>query len=330
VNKAGVGRLLKIALLSVFLVAAVIAGLAFLALRQTFPPLPAMSGTIERGTLDHGGRARSWVAYVPAKPAPRPALVIVLHGSMGSGEQVRKYFGYDFDLLADRHGFIAAYPQGVGGHWNDSRRVGQFTAKRENIDDVGFLQALVERLVKERQVDPSRVFITGASNGGAMALRVAMQAPELARAYAVLLSSVPTPENMAVTPKHLPVSILLMGGTDDPVVPWGGGEVALHGVLVNRGSVLSAQASVDYFRKLADLPSAPQVTLFADHDPGDGSTVQRSSWSAPGMRSVALYTVHGGGHGVPHPAMYGMRLLGRSNRDIHAAEEIWEFFRSAP
>jgi poly(3-hydroxybutyrate) depolymerase len=44
----------------------------------------------------------------------------------------------------------------------------------------------------------------------------------------------------------------------------------------------------------------------------------------------ALYAIQGGGHSVPHPAMHGWRLLGNSNRDIHAADEIWEFFQSAP
>jgi poly(3-hydroxybutyrate) depolymerase len=49
-----------------------------------------------------------------------------------------------------------------------------------------------------------------------------------------------------------------------------------------------------------------------------------------GKRSVALYTIKGGGHGAPHPALHGPRLLGNSNRDIHAANEIWDFFQSVP
>ena len=70
-----------------------------------------------------------------------------------------------------------------------------------------------------------------------------------------------------------------------------------------------------------------EVTRFPDLDPSDGSTVEASLWSAPGTSNVALYTIKGGGHNVPHPAMYGMRLLGNSNRDIHAANEIWKFFQ---
>ena len=321
---------LKTAFLSIALAAAAFAGLAFWALRSSLPPMPKLPGKIERGALEHGGRVRTWIAYLPAKPAAHPALVIALHPSMGTAEQARAVYGYDFDLLADQHGFIAVYPQGYEGHWNDCKVRGPFAAKRENIDDVGFLHALVDRLVKDHDADRARVYVTGVSNGGAMTLRLALQTPDFARAYATVVSSVPTPENMAVTPKNQPVSMLIMNGTDDPFVPWHGGDVVLYGVWGNRGPALSAQASIDYFRKLAGLEGPPRVTRFPDRDPGDGSTVERALWSAPGKRSVTLYTIQGGGHSAPHPALHGRRLLGHSNRDIHAANEIWEFFQSAP
>ena len=315
---------------SLALVVAVFAAFAFWALQHTSPRKPELSGRIEPGELRHDGRSRSWVAYLPAQLAPHPALVIVLHGSMGSGQQARAdYFGYGFDLLADHHGFIAVYPQGYDGEWNDSRVMGPFAAKRENIDDVGFLHALVQRFVKDHDADPERVYVTGVSNGGSMVLRLALQTPEFARAYAVVSASVPTPENMVITPAERAVSILFMNGTDDPINPWDGGEVVLWPVLASRGPVRSVRASVDYFRGLARLQGEPEVTRFPDHDSGDGSTVERSSWSEPGMRSVMQFAIVGGGHTAPHPARHGMRLLGHSNRDIHAADEIWAFFESA-
>jgi len=323
-----VARFLKNALLSLLVAFVLFAGLAYLALWHSEPPMPALSGHLEHGALQHGGRTRSWIAYVPIKLSPHPALVIALHGSMGSGAQVRAHFGYDFDRLADRNGFIAVYPQGYDGHWNDCKRKGPFAAKRENIDDVGFLQALVERLARDHDADRKQVFVTGVSNGGAMALRLALQAPQFARAYAAVAASVPTPENMAPTPTNRPVSVLLMNGTDDPFNPWQGGDVVLYGVWGNRGPVLSTPASIDYFRKLDGLDGAPQVTALPDRDHGDGSTVLRSSWTAPDKHSVVLYAIQGGGHGLPHPATYGRRLLGHTNRDIHAADEIWEFFQA--
>jgi polyhydroxybutyrate depolymerase len=323
-------RFLKTAFLSLALAAVAIAGFALWALPHSLPPKPSLTGKIEHGALEHGGRTRTWIAYVPAKLAPHPSLVIALHGSMGTGQHAREVYGYGFDLLADQHGFIAVYPQGYEDHWNDCKVKGPYASKRENIDDLGFLNALADRLVTDHGADPAHVFVTGISNGGSMTLCLALQTPDFARAYAAVVASVPTPANMAVAPKNQPVSVLIMNGTGDPINPWQGGDVVLWPVLANRGPVLSTQASIDYFRKLAGLEGAPEVTQFPDRDPGDRSTAERASWSAPGKHSVALYTIIGGGHGVPHPATYGRRLLGHSNRDIDAANEIWEFFQSVP
>lgn len=322
-------RVLKRALIVGGVSAITVAALGVWLLQQTTPPRPHLAGTIERGTTQHDGRTRSWIAYVPAKRPPTPPLVIALHASMGTAQQARELFGYDFDLLADQEGFIVAYPNGYEGHWNEAKVIGPFAAKRENVDDVGFLHALRDELGERYKVDRSHVYVTGVSNGGSMVLRLALETPSFARAHAVVISSVPTAQNLALTPQHQPVPILIMNGTDDPFNPWAGGDVVLHHVWGNRGPVLSTQASIDYFRALAGLDGPPVTTTFADLDSTDGSAVERSLWTAPGKPRVALYAIKGGGHAVPHPATYGRRLLGRSNRDIHAAKEIWEFFMSA-
>jgi polyhydroxybutyrate depolymerase len=322
-------RALRIAGLTILVVVVVTAGLAFWALRAKMPVEPPLPGKLERGSLEHGGRTRTWVAYVPARLQPRPAIVLALHGSMGSPARAREAYGYDFDLLAEANGFLAVYPQGFEGHWNDSRLKGPYSAKTENVDDVGFLHALVDRLAKDHGADPAHVYLTGVSNGGQMALRLALQTPGFARAYAAVVASVPAAGNLAVTPKETPVSMLLMNGTKDPFNPWNGGDVVLYGVWGNRGPVLSAQASIEYFLQLDGLTGPPATTKFPDVDTSDGCTAERRRWSAPGKRSVTLISIVGGGHAVPHPATHGPRLLGNSNRDFHAANEIWEFFQQA-
>src|SRR5882724_4119430 len=124
-------RRLGIGCFSILLGAAVLVGLAIWATRHSYPPMPELAGKIEHGALEHGGRTRTWIAYLPAKPATSPALVVALHGSMGTGERARGAYGYDFDLLGDRDGFIAAHPQGYEGHWNDCKVKGPYAAKRE-------------------------------------------------------------------------------------------------------------------------------------------------------------------------------------------------------
>jgi polyhydroxybutyrate depolymerase len=323
-------RRLLLAGLTIVVAVLAIAGVAVWALRSRMPGEPRLPGQIERGELTQGGRTRTWIAYLPAKVEAHPAVVIALHGSMGTPARARQMYGYDFDLLAEANGFIAVYPQGYEGHWNDCRVKGPFAAKIENVDDVGFLHALVDRLVENHGADPARVYVTGVSNGGAMTIRLALETPEFARAYAAVVSSVPAPGNMAITPRRKPVSILLMNGTADPFNPWNGGDVVLYGVWGNRGPALSTRASIDYFLELDGLAGPPARTQLPDTDKSDGSTAERQRWSAAGKRNVTLISILGGGHGVPHPEMHGPRLLGNSNRDFHAAREIWDFFQQAP
>jgi polyhydroxybutyrate depolymerase len=290
------------------------------------PALPARA----RAGDERGGRTRTWRAYLPAERVASPALVFVLHGSGGDWAQARGSYGYDFDVLAETEGFIPIYPDGFEKHWNDCRKAGPYAANTLDVDDVGFFRALTARFASEHGADRTRVFATGISNGGQLALRLALEAPDLVRAVAPVAASLPAERNMDCRPAGRPVSVLLMNGTADPMNPFDGGDVALYGLVGNRGAVLSSAESADYFRDVAGHDGAAEQTVLPDLDPGDGSTVEVTRWRAPGRKSVALYAVRNGGHNAPHPELTIPRLFGPTNHDIHAAQEIWRFFAEAP
>jgi len=299
-------------------------------LRMKRVPEPSLPGRLVSGELEHGGRTRTWHAYLPVQRVAHPALVFVLHGSQGDWAQARGGYGFDFDGLAESEGFIPVYPDGVEQHWNDCRKAGPYAANTLNVDDVGFLRALAAAFASEHGTDPSRVFATGISNGGQMALRLALEAPDLVRAVAPVVASLPADGNMDCKPEGRPVSALIMNGTADPMNPWRGGDVALYGLIGNRGAVLSSEDSIDYFRDIAGHTGPPEVTALPDLASDDGSTVEVRRWSAPGKREVALYVIQNGGHNAPHPELRVPRLLGPTNNDISAAREIWRFFAEAP
>lgn len=306
-----------------------IAAVGYLVLSQELPERPALSGKIVPGTLESGGLTRQWRTYVPARLSTRPPLIIVLHGSMGSSGTARvEDFGYDFDRIADQVGAVVVYPHGFDGYWNNATVAGSYTAKLEKVDDVAFLHALVDRMVAEYNVDRSAILVTGVSNGGGMVTRLALQTPSFARAYAVVAMNLPTKENTAVAAVGMPVSILFLNGTDDPIVPWDGGKVSFWPFVSNRGDVRSVQETVAYFRELAGAQSAPVLEVFSDRDPSDGCTVSRYTWIGSEGHRIVNLVVQGGGHGAPHPGKRSRRLLGKGNRDMHAAEAIWEFFTS--
>jgi len=111
-------------------------------------------------TIEHDGRTRSYDLQVPGNVGEQSAaLVLDLHGLSLTKSVQRGYSG--FDLLADREGFFAAFPDGVGRAWNVA--IGD-----EGVDDVGFLRALVAHLGSEYNIDPNRIYATGHSMGGGM------------------------------------------------------------------------------------------------------------------------------------------------------------------
>lgn len=309
---------------------AVLVVAATMLLRFELPPPPALSAEPTQDALPWRGLSRLYSVYVPEGLGAGAPLVLVFHGSDGDARQARAAFGWEWDRLADEHGFVVAYPEGYEGHWNDCRAAGPYAANRLDVDDVGFTRALVARLVERRGVDPARVYATGISNGGQMALRLALEAPELVRAVAPVIASLPAEGNLDCAPSGRPVSMLVMNGTADPMNPYEGGTVALYGLVGNRGEVLSTEATAGYFAALAghDRPGVREA--LPDPAPRDGTSIERTRWAAPGRAEVVLYAVHGGGHTVPHPRVRFPRLLGRTSADAVAAEQIWEFFASAP
>lgn len=317
-------KLIVIALLLLALV-----GGGFYWLGMSIPPQPELGGSLRQQSLSWDGITREYALYEPAQLATNPALVLVMHGSMGNPGQARSAYAFAFDQLADAHGFLVIYPHGFEDHFNGCRRQGPYSAKQQQIDDVGFLRTLVAGLVAQYDANPRAVFATGISNGGQMALRLALEAPDLVTAVAPVAASLPTTANMDCVASGEPAAVLLMNGTDDPMNPYAGGTVALYGLLGNRGEVLSSRDTIRYWAQLAGHTNPPQQRTLADTVATDGSTIEVLSWVAPGRKPVELYSVIGGGHNVPHPQLRLPRLLGGTNNDIVAAQEMWRFFTMA-
>jgi polyhydroxybutyrate depolymerase len=298
----------------------------FALVRAPVPEPPPLEGRLVEGSLRVGELDRHFLAYVPSQLASPPPLVLVLHASQGDGAQMRIGSIYGFDILADREGFVVAYPDGFERHWNDCRRGGPYSANTQDVDDPAFLAALVDHLVERFGIDRGRVYATGLSNGGQMSLRLALERPDLVAAVAPVAASLPTDDNLDCAKSGRPVAVLFVNGTDDPMNPYAGGPVALYGVWGNRGSVLSAEASAEAFAGWAGHAGPPEVTTLPDTDPGDGSTIEVRAWRGPEGPDVVLYRVEGGGHTFPNRTHPYPRFIGRTNADIDGAEEIWRFF----
>ena len=170
---------------------------------------------------------------IPIGPAPHPT-VIVLHGALGSGAGTARTTG--FAEAAARRGFAAVFPDGLDRQWNDGR-----LGAAGGPDDVGFIRALVRRLVSDRIADPGRIYLAGISNGGMMSFALACKAPELFAGIGTVIANMPE----GIEPcAAKPMPVIMINGTGDPMVPYRGGEVGLRG---GRGRVWSVEKTAAFF-----------------------------------------------------------------------------------
>ena len=287
--------------------------------------IPTLSGTFTKDTIVVNGLTRTYRMYAPRGLARGAPLVVVMHGSGQSGVQMRIETGYGFDRLADTHHFAVVYPNAHahGGDWNACGIVGDDIADGSAIDDVGFLTDVVDKLVTEIGVGPGRTFAAGSSRGGFMALRLALEAPSRFRAVAAVSANVHTPDNFKCKPTQSGTSsVMIMNGTEDPLVPFDGGKVNLLGFSYKYGTVMSSRESAQYFADLNHLAGAPETKAT---QMTDGVRVEQVLWRND-SKEVELVAVRGGGHGIPQPYRRHPRLLGPSPKEPNGPEMIWAFF----
>lgn len=287
------------------------------------PEAPRLSGKLIKGSIEVGGLKRTYLTYAPQGLTKGAPLVVVMHGSGQNSARMRRATGYGFERLADEHGFAIVYPDGYEGYWNACNIVGDYSANKLNIDDVGFLTGMLDKLISEIGVDRGRMFAAGVSRGGHMAFRLALEAPSRFRAVAAVAASLPAPENFKCKlPGQGTSSVMIMNGTKDPLNPFDGGEVKFFGLL-KRGEVRSSRESGQYFADLNDITGAPETK---ETQGTGGAHVEQVLWRGDSKVEVELLAIHGGGHGMPQPYLRYPRLLGPTPKEPNGPAVIWAFF----
>ena len=277
-------------------------------------------------SLTHNGLHRDYHLYIPSsyRYSTAAPLVIALHGGGGNGHKMEKLSR--LSLLADQYGFIVAYPDAVEHHWNDGRGLSKYRSQRENIDDVGFISRMIDAIATDYNVGRERVYVTGASNGAMMSLRLGCELAHQITAMAPVIGSMP--ENLvAECAPARPIPLMMINGTDDPLVPWEGGYV--HIFRKKLGKIISVPQTIDFWVARNGCSPNPQIRMEPDADPEDGTSVQKSVYGqCTDGADVVLYEIKGGGHTWPGGYQYLPEfLIGKTNRDLDASETIWNFFK---
>lgn len=268
--------------------------------------------TTDSGTITHDGLTRDYLIDIPTSyDGSQPvALVFNLHGVTSNAGQQRFYS--EMYLTAETEGFLLVHPNGIGASWN----VGFNAPAGSDVDDVGFISALIDSLSTEYNIDPNQVFSCGMSLGGFMSYRLACELEGRIAAIASITGSMGNWTFNNCNPDR-PVPVLQMHGNADDVVPIGGSP----------GLYPSIENVINFWRNQNNCSDQPVVTQIPDSDPNDGSTVERFFYDdCADDTEVDYWLVDGGEHTWPG-AFFN---IGVTNQDIEASQEIWNFFERHP
>ncbi|PPI93665.1 esterase [Nocardia nova] len=303
---------------------AVVAAAGLLAAVGGCAPLHAAPTGDRAVTVESSGLPRQYLIHEPSSPGPgrRPA-VLIFHGGGGTAENMAATTG--FDALADTEGFVAVYPVGSDKSWNDGRGA-DTTAGAKRIDDIAFVSAIIDRLVADNDVDPTRVYATGLSNGAMFTEYLGCRLSAGIAAIAPVAGPLPAADAADCAPTH-PLPVLEIHGTADPVVPYDGGVVRMTSGRLGPGTspVLSVDATQQLWR--SKNRCGPVTTAELPTVVDDGTTVHTATAACADNTRVAAYSIDNGGHTWPGGPQYlPAALVGKVSRQFDAATVIWQFF----
>ena len=277
------------------------------------------SARIQRQSLWYDGVERGYIArfFADRNSHVRVPLVLVLHGGGGNASIAERMTG--FTEKSRTEGFVVVYPEGSGRFknklltWNAGHCCGY--AMDNRVDDVGFIDALIDELIETYPIDPARIYVTGMSNGAMMSHSLALALPGRFAAIAPVVGTLFGDE---IDPGS-PVSALMINGLRDESVPFEGGPPGGRFSHAWDGTPAKpAMLQAVFWAAVDDCSVAP-----ARHE---RSTFTQWQYSCPAGRAVELYMVHDNGHAWPG-GQKGNRGGDEPSSSFDATDVIWRFFK---
>ena len=252
-----------------------------------------------------------------------------MHGRWNVGVQPQER--QSMPMSPGRHRRYGGYPGGGGGYPGGGGGYpgggGQQTPNRPSsdekrsapVDDIGFFNQMLDHLASNFSVDTSRIYAVGLSEGGFMSLRLGCALGDRIAAIAAVGAAMP--KTMICLPSR-PVPLLMIDGTSDPVVPYGGGTE--HNLSL---STLSVENSAKAWAKIDRCSDKPERSKLSPHEKGGMETKVDTYTGCQQNAQVVLYSVKGAGNTWPGGEQYeAENTIGKTSHDIDANEVIWSFF----
>jgi polyhydroxybutyrate depolymerase len=282
--------------------------LAMLFVSQTLSAQTTLSKSIT-----HNSETRNYTVFLPSGYSAGMSLpmVINMHGYTSNAAQQMLYT--NFNSIADTANAIVVYPQGLvrtlsngtsGAHWNS-----HFLT---DVDDLGFIDTLIDYMYSDYDVDLSRVYATGMSNGGFMSYMLACELSDRIAAMASVTGAMTDNHFPVCTPVH-PTPVMQIHGTADATVLFNG-STGFHPAI---------DSSVNWWKLYNNCQSSTTTNL-PDINTADNSTASLTVHSqCTDNVEVHYYVIQNGGHTWPGAFSLGTLV---TNQDFRATTEIWDFF----
>jgi polyhydroxybutyrate depolymerase len=302
---------------------------------------------------------RSFVLHLPAgyNADHHYPVVILFHGSNQDADDLERIT--HFNQLADKDGIITIYPT-AQGHWNfgvhaetPSQSPQRYGRRRgfgypggggggypgggggypggggqnpeetrthtEPADDVAFVGEILDQVALKYSLDVHRVYATGLGDGGFMAERLGCAMADRVAAVGAVGASFP--KTMTCLPSR-PISVLLIDGTADPLVPYNGGTYKER-----HFPVLSAEKSAEAWAKFDRCGEKPAQDKIPPLDKGGKETKTFAFNGCQGDVQVDLYAVKDGGNTWPGGEVFTTESeVGKTSAALNANDALWNFF----
>jgi len=285
------------------------------------------------------GVSRCYAIYIPnnIKKTTAVPLVFELHGGGVYIEDMTGESGHKTPYklwmnLAENEKFIVVYPEGLNGaynkpSWNDCR---EDCIINSSADDVDFIKTLIDEISKNYNIDQNRIYVSGTSNGGFMALRLAVELSDKIAAVASVAAAMPAVSKCSQPNNR--ISVLFMNGTNDNNMPFNGGIIG-NPPNSDHGSVFSTKNSVKFWVNFNKTDTIPVKFTFPDIDTSDGGIVTKYTYKNGEQETeVVFYKIYGGGHSAPSIKEQYSHLFeqyfNKQNHDIEMTTEVWKFFKN--
>jgi polyhydroxybutyrate depolymerase len=286
---------------------------------QTEPPGSALPADLTPGdnarSLVYDGVEREYILHIPpgfdnSLPVP---LVLAFHGVGLDANEMIRISG--FNSQSDASGFFVVYPNGTGEtqSWNGGHCCGE--AAKNNVDDVGFVRALIGDLSTTFNIDPDRIYATGFSNGAILTYRLACELSDLIAAVAPVSATQVLQDMQSCQPQR-PVALIHFHGTDDEANPYNGGETPAG------FQFIPVNTAIQFWVVFNGCSLKPQATE-------SGSIRIEIYTPCESGSTVELYTITGDKHAWPGGEAVN-QIMGEPNMEISATSLMWEFFLSHP